>query len=381
MFPTHICYVCDSKLAKLDCIKMHFKNKHSEVPLDLNRVMLTRVCCYVCGVRKKEYAILVRHFQVEHKDQEIDPFRIGMDEPTPFNLTPEAESGLSKLPIPDPVRHELHQKRKMNSNWVPKEEPSPAVMDENTLDSLGDDYMASNHIKAETEDDHLSPPAKKKAPRRLHRAFKNNKCTVCSKAFSRVTTAKKHFLDQHPHEPFDRSKIEVTQLPCYLCETMISDSRQAVRHFETAHPGHEYDARQVQVCGVEITNGAGDEEDLDESLEDADQQVPTMDLKPPPTMDLKPPPARKNGFRCFLCNFWCSTIDDFQAHFAPDNKAHDNVSEVTIICPLCDMKCQTTDEMFVHVTKEHKSAVKLTTRAKLTTIMKIVALVVEKPRQ
>ena len=63
---------------------------------------------------------------------------------------------------------------------------------------------------------------------------------------------------------FDKSKIEITQLPCYLCDTMITDSRHALRHFETSHPGFEYDSRQVQVSGIELANG----DDLDESTED-----------------------------------------------------------------------------------------------------------------
>merc|ERR1719219_348252 len=134
--------------------------------------------------------------------------------------------------------------------------------------------------------------------RRCNRAFKNNKCLACGKAFSRITTAKKHFLDQHPNQVFDKSKIEVTQLPCYLCDTMITDSRHALRHFEAAHPGMEYDARQVQVTGVEITNGANDEDDLDESSENL--VVPPDDSKHDEYLE----DAKKLGFRCFLCNFW-----------------------------------------------------------------------------
>jgi len=415
MFPTHICFVCDSRLAKLDCIKMHFKNKHSETQLDLNKVMITRVCCYLCGVRKKEYAILVRHFQVEHKGHEIDPFRIGMDEPTPFNLSPEDEADLIKHPIPDPVRHEHFQNRIKKNNSTPAAtsntptvvaasggpphtapnyhqgfKDEPLNMDENTLDSIGDEYTSpmagGNHYGQdpynqgdESQDMMYQQQPKRKAPRRMNSAFKNNQCTSCSKAFSRVTTAKKHFLDQHPEEPFDRSKIKVTQLPCYLCDTMISDSRHALRHFETAHPGYEYDARQVKISGVELSNGGGDEDDLDESIEEPINNIPINTPQqthvqphhqtPPPSHPPNPtqpsmtvghnpmtsPPVKinKTGFRCFLCNFWCSSIDEFQAHFSPDNKAHENVREVNIICPMCDKKCETTTEMFEHVTNQH----------------------------
>lgn len=324
MFQTHNCFVCDAKLAKLDCIKMHFKNKHSETPLDLNKVMISRVVCYVCGVRKKEYAILVRHFQVEHKDQEIDPYKIGMDEPTPFNLSPEEEADLTKLPIPDPVKHEAGLKRGSSVKASPA-----ALMDDNTMDSVSEEYTpptVTNHVKEED-----SPAAKKPKKPALRTAFKNNKCLSCGKTFSRITTARKHFLDQHPDQEFDRSKIEVTQLPCYLCEFMITDSRHALRHFETSHAGVEFDPRQVQVSGIELANGAADEEDL-EDVNGGD------------------------GFRCFLCNFWCSTIEDFQVHFAPETKAHENVSEVTIICPMCKHKCETTEEMFDHVTNEHNSS-------------------------
>ncbi len=337
MFPTHICFVCDSRLAKLDCIKMHFKNKHSETPLDLNKVMISRMVCYVCGVRKKEYAILVRHFQVEHKDQEIDPYKIGMDEPTPFNLSPEEEAELVRLPIPEPVKHDPSKHRS-----TPKPSlPAAHHFDENTSDSLigMDDYTPPNHLISREEAKSPSlqgdepPHKKKKRPNRA--AFKNNKCLRCGKAFSRITTARKHFLDNHPEEEFDRSKIEVTQLPCYLCDTMITDSRHAIRHFETSHPGHEFDARQVQVSGLELTNGAA--EDEDELSNDEERAVSGL------------------GFRCFLCNFWCSTIEDFQAHFAPETKAHENVAQVTIICPVCKHKCETTEEMFDHVTNEHSS--------------------------
>lgn len=289
MFPTHICFVCDSRLAKLDCIKMHFKNKHVETPLDLNKVMITRVCCYLCGVRKKEYAILVRHFQVEHKDQEIDPYRIGMDEPTPFNLSPEAEAELMKLPIPDPVKPDPVKHRGSTPKAIDHERPfqyqqqqqlTPMTFDENTLDSIGDEWTPPNHVIKEDPGgknpmDSQEQPimdsgglgnggAIQKKKRRFNQAFKNNKCTACGKAFSRMTTAKKHFLDQHPQEVFDKSKIEITQLPCYLCDTMITDSRHALRHFETSHPGFEYDSRQVQVSGIELANG----DDLDESTED-----------------------------------------------------------------------------------------------------------------
>merc|ERR1712194_530961 len=63
----------------------------------------------------------------------------------------------------------------------------------------------------------------------------------------------------------------------------------------------------------------------------------------------------KSGFRCFLCNYWCSTIEDFQVHFAPETKAHENVSEVTITCPVCMHKCETTEEMFDHLSNEHST--------------------------
>ena len=269
---------------------MHFKNKHVETPLDLNKVMITRVCCYLCGVRKKEYAILVRHFQVEHKDQEIDPYRIGMDEPTPFNLSPEAEAELMKLPIPDPVKPDPVKHRGSTPKAIDHERPfqyqqqqqlTPMTFDENTLDSIGDEWTPPNHVIKEDPGgknpmDSQEQPimdsggglgnggAIQKKKRRFNQAFKNNKCTACGKAFSRMTTAKKHFLDQHPQEVFDKSKIEITQLPCYLCDTMITDSRHALRHFETSHPGFEYDSRQVQVSGIELANG----DDLDESTED-----------------------------------------------------------------------------------------------------------------
>lgn len=360
---------------------MHFKNKHSETPLDLNKVMISRVVCYICGVRKKEYAILVRHFQVEHKDQEIDPFKIGMDEPTPFNLSPEEEAELMKLPIPEPVKHDPSKRPRQMQNMMQSMESMMAesrhtpseMINNDTMDSLGDDYNCSSTppMMAKLDDDHFTPPmmagvdddhfeesshfAKKSKPsnhanRRLSRAFKNNKCRACGKAFSRITTAKKHFLDQHPNEMFDKTKIEVTQLPCYLCDTMITDSRHALRHFEAARPGMEYDARQVQVTGVEFTNGANDETDmldLDESSENLNDLKHDADYLED---------AKKLGFRCFLCNFWCSTIEDFQVHFAPETKAHENVSEVTIICPVCMHKCETTEEMFDHVTNEHSAS-------------------------
>jgi hypothetical protein len=64
-FQTHICYVCDKKLVKLDCIKMHMKNKHPDVVLDQNLVMIMRLICYLCGSRKKGlhykiYIIIIR---------------------------------------------------------------------------------------------------------------------------------------------------------------------------------------------------------------------------------------------------------------------------------------------------------------------------------
>ena len=413
MFPTHICFVCDSRLAKLDCIKMHFKNKHVETPLDLNKVMITRVCCYLCGVRKKEYAILVRHFQVEHKDQPLDPFRIGMDEPTPFNLSPEAEAELQRLPIPDPVKHDPvkhrqtgppkgglmndHDQRQLyGQGQHGQQQFSTPIPDENTLDSIGDEYTPPNHVMKEDTtstgvgghggngmeplQDHPGPMldsggngsgAIMKKKRRFNQAFKNNKCTACSKAFSRMTTAKKHFLDQHPQEmPFDKTKIEVTQLPCYLCDTLITDSRHALRHFETSHPGIDYDSRQVQVSGIELTNG----DDLDESTEDLEannslafssasetdtienhQMANSSSRGGPPNGGQADQATPKSGFRCFLCNYWCSTIEDFQVHFAPETKAHENVSEVTITCPVCMHKCETTEEMFDHLSNEHST--------------------------
>lgn len=323
MFQTHICFVCDAKLAKLDCIKMHFKNKHSETPLDLNKVMISRVVCYVCGVRKKEYAILVRHFQVEHKDQDIDPYKIGMDDPTPFNLSPEEEADLTKLPIPDPVKHDALKRSSV------KQSPA-ALLDDNTMDSVSEEYTPPTSMTNHLVKDEDLPPAAKKSRKPVVRAcFKNHKCLTCGKTFSRNTTARKHFLDQHPDQEFDRSKIEVTQLPCYLCEFTFKDSITALRHFEASHPGVEFDPRQVQVTGIELTNGAADEDDLDD--------------------------VNGDGFRCFLCNFWCSTIEDFQVHFAPETKAHENVSEVTIICPMCKHRCETTEEMFDHVTNEHST--------------------------
>ena len=413
LFPTHICFVCDSRLAKLDCIKMHFKNKHVETPLDLNKVMITRVCCYLCGVRKKEYAILVRHFQVEHKDQPLDPYRIGMDEPTPFNLSPEAEAELQRLPIPDPVKHDPvkhrqtgppkggpmndHDQRQLyGQGQHGQQQFSTPIPDENTLDSIGDEYTPPNHVMKEDTtstgggshggngmeplQDHPGPMldsggngsgAIMKKKRRFNQAFKNNKCTACSKAFSRMTTAKKHFLDQHPQEmPFDKTKIEVTQLPCYLCDTLITDSRHALRHFETSHPGIDYDSRQVQVSGIELTNG----DDLDESTEDLEannslafssasetdtienhQMANSSSRGGPPNGGQVDQATPKSGFRCFLCNYWCSTIEDFQVHFAPETKAHENVSEVTITCPVCMHKCETTEEMFDHLSNEHST--------------------------
>ena len=370
MFQTHICFVCESKLAKLDCIKMHFKNKHPETQLDLNQVLISRVVCYVCGVRKKEYAILVRHFQVEHKDQEIDPFRIGMDEPRPFNLSPEEEADLMKLPIPEPVKHDLNRKmssKSANSSHGGGHGLTDHSINENTMDSLDDDMLYQLPTVTEagapaelpqtpvaTENDHNASVTSstggsipRKRPR-LKRAFKNNKCRNCGKAFSRITTVKKHFVDHHPDEEFDRSKVEVIKLPCYLCDTMITDARHALRHFESAHPGQEYDALQVQVSGVEFTNGANE---LEESAEAIDDDMEEMDGGEQSQEQQQQEP----GFRCFLCNFWCSKIEDFQAHFAPENKAHENISQVTIICPVCMHKCETTEDMFEHVTKEHSS--------------------------
>ena len=377
MFQTHICFVCESKLAKLDCIKMHFKNKHPETQLDLNRVLISRVVCYVCGVRKKEYAILVRHFQVEHKDQDIDPFRIGMDEPRPFNLSPEEEADLMKLPIPEPVKHDLNRKIGNKSATSSLGGGGHGLTDhsinENTMDSLDDDMLyqlpqateasapapadlqpqTPGAAAANAENNHHTsvtlssttggsvPPRKRP---RLKRAFKNNKCRNCGKAFSRITTVKKHFLDHHPDQVFDRSKVEVIKLPCYLCDTMITDARHALRHFESAHPGQEYDALQVQVSGVEFTNGTNDLEESAEALDDDMEELEQAQEE-----------QEQQGFRCFLCNFWCSKIEDFQAHFAPEAKAHDNVSQVTIICPVCMHKCETTEDMFDHVTKEHGS--------------------------
>ena len=380
-FQTHICFVCDSKLAKLDCIKMHFKNKHPETQLDLNQVLISRVVCYICGVRKKEYAILVRHFQVEHKDQEIDPYRIGMDEPSPFNLSPEEEADLMKLPIPEPVKHDLKNfaDRKISGAVKSFSDRSSSHLDsnnDNTMDSIEDEQYQlppESELVASTNDNndhHMSsfhspsveatspswsystaqqqqPPKKKP---RMKRAFKNNKCRTCGKAFSRITTVKKHFLEHHPTEVFDRStKVEVIKLPCYLCDTMITDARHALRHFESAHPGQEFDANLVQISGVEFTNGANEEDDADDSI---DNDQPRM-IKPE---DNDAEGTRAHGFRCYLCNYWCSKIEDFQAHFAPETKAHENVSEVTIICPVCMHKCETTDEMFDHVTKEHGAA-------------------------
>lgn len=271
---------------------------------------------------------MVRHFQVEHKDQDIDPYKIGMDDPTPFNMSPEEEAELVKLPIPEPVKHEAVKRKQSNSL------PPPAIHDDNTMDSIDDPLV-------KTEEQQIPPPeAKKPKKRPNNRAFKNNKCLVCGKSFSRITTARKHFLDQHPNEEFDRSKIEITQLPCYLCETMMTDSRHALRHFETSHPGEEFDMRHVQVTGLEMdTNGANEDDDLLDTTNEA------ADLNE----------SKKLGFRCFLCNFWCSTIEDFQVHFAPETKAHENVSEVTIICPMCKHKCETTEEMFDHVTNQHST--------------------------
>ena len=382
MFQTHICFVCDSKLAKLDCIKMHFKNKHPETALDLNQVLISRVVCYICGVRKKEYAILVRHFQVEHKDQDIDPYRIGMDEPSPFNLSPEEETDLNKLPIPQPVKHDLNSSNRKILSTTPASKSSFSsncnldITNDNTMDSIEDEQYqlpiniggnsiehgqnigsrggesvltSSNHHQSSIPMSTQSPPRKK--PRTVKRAFKNNKCRTCGKAFSRITTVKKHFLDHHPDEVFDRAtKVEVIKLPCYLCDTMITDARHALRHFESAHPGQEFDANQVHISGVEFTNGANEEEDMEDSFDSGSRLQLDQDDD-----------QGNDGFRCYLCNYWCSKIEDFQAHFAPETKAHENVSEVTIICPVCMHKCQTTEEMFDHVTKEHGGGAASTT--------------------
>ena len=392
MFQTHICFVCDSKLAKLDCIKMHFKNKHPETALDLNQVLISRVVCYICGVRKKEYAILVRHFQVEHKDQEIDPYRIGMDEPSPFNLSPEEETDLNKLPIPQPVKHDLNSSSRKIISTTPAAKSNFSsicnldITNDNTMDSIEDEQYqlpinvgvssiehgrnsgsrgVESELAASNENNHhqssipmstQSPPRKK--PRVMKRAFKNNKCRTCGKAFSRITTVKKHFLDHHPEEVFDRAtKVEVIKLPCYLCDTMITDARHALRHFESAHPGQEFDASQVHISGVEFTNGANEEDDLEDSIDSGD----AADHPHRSRIQLDQDDDQENdGFRCYLCNYWCSKIEDFQAHFAPETKAHENVSEVTIICPVCMHKCQTTEEMFDHVTKEHGGAASAT---------------------
>lgn len=338
MFQTHICYKCDSRLAKLDCIKMHFKNKHPETPLDLNKVMISRVVCYICATRKKEYAMLGRHFAVEHRGHDIDPYKIGMDEPTPFNLSAEEEAELSKLPMPPPPNHDQYNKTMLKKQQK-LESSSLEPMNDNTMDSLLSEPEQENNEQA-------------KKPRRtpiVGGAFKNNKCLVCGKAFSRITTVKKHFLEHHSGETFDKSKIEVTQLPCYLCTAMFTDSRHAVRHFETNHPGVVFDAAKIRApLGMEMTNGA----DMDETsqnllLEDRDSEAEEDQQQ----QLLR---EEQSGFRCYMCNFWCSSLEAFQAHFSPESKAHDHIISHKIICPMCKEHMETTDEMFDHVTKKHK---------------------------
>lgn len=319
MFQTHICYVCDARLAKLDCIKMHFKNRHPETSLDLNKVMISRVVCYLCGVRKKEYAILNRHFQVEHRGVEIDPFQIGMDAPTPFNLSPEEEADLVKLPIPEPVKQEDMKRVRSFMERVDRAATTAEMINDNTMDSMDSTSIndmsfeqqvkeaevelhqspnaafhphssSNNHLELQTsitstksntntnvfnhhstttpppgsDNTNISDPSSRKKPRKT-RGFKNNKCLICGKTFSRITTLKKHFNEQHPNELYDKSKIEITQLPCYMCEAKFTDSRHAIRHFETNHPEVEYDTYKIQVPGLEMTNGANDDYDQEDS--------------------------------------------------------------------------------------------------------------------
>merc|ERR1711971_311825 len=159
---------------------------------------------------------------------------------TPFNLSPEAEADLMKLPIPDPVKHDPVKHRGTpkaidHERQLPypqhQQQLTPMTFDENTLDSIGDEWTPPNHVikedpgggsNAKQSMDPQEQPimdsgglgnggAMQKKKRRFNQAFKNNKCTACGKAFSRMTTAKKHFLDQHSQEVFDKTKIEITQ--------------------------------------------------------------------------------------------------------------------------------------------------------------------------
>ena len=388
MFQTHICYVCDARLAKLDCIKMHFKNRHPETNMDLNKVMISRVVCYHCGVRKKEYAILNRHFQVEHKGHDIDPFRIGMDAPSPFNLSPEEEADLVKLPIPEPVKQDDSKRVKTFMERVDRaaevNDKSMDSMDEpsNSVHEMSfekDEESSNNHHVLEStkldptkteptkfvinyEDNDSSIPRKK---RRQPRGFKNNKCLMCGKTFSRITTLKKHFSEQHPDVAYDKSKIEITQLPCYMCEAKFTDSRHAIRHFETTHPGIEFDPCKIHVPGIEITANGANDDDHEESMQQLsklDDEEEFMSQHKDPKSNVEEfskksttEDAKKVGFRCYLCNYWCSTLTDFQVHFAPETRAHEHVLSHSIMCPLCKEEVDTTDDMFDHVTKKHSN--------------------------
>lgn len=457
MFQTHICYVCDARLAKLDCIKMHFKNRHPETSLDLNKVMISRVVCYLCGVRKKEYAILNRHFQVEHRGVEIDPFQIGMDAPTPFNLSPEEEADLVKLPIPEPVKQEdMKRVRSFMERVDRAATTNSAEMNDNTMDSMDSTSIndmsfeqqvkeaeveqhqspnaafhhsasTNNHIELQTsittksntntnvfnhhstispgsDNTNVSDPSSRKKPRKT-RGFKNNKCLICGKTFSRITTLKKHFNEQHSNELYDKSKIEITQLPCYMCEAKFTDSRHAIRHFETNHSEVEYDTYKIQVPGLEMTNGANDDYDQEDDVnfdnngannkntsgnninisnDDAPTSTEEFSKKTTKyfennTIDFtekqnaadqesnddgnssssssqqnhNQKPNVVGGFQCYLCNYWCSTLADFRAHFSPENKAHEHIISQSIICPLCQENVESTDDMFDHVTKKH----------------------------
>ena len=343
MFQTHICYVCDARLAKLDCIKMHFKNRHPETNLDLNKVMISRVVCYLCGVRKKEYAILSRHFQVEHKGLDIDPFKIGMDSPSPFNMTPEDEADLQKLPIPEPAKQDDIKRAVMER--VDRANESIMNINENTMDSMDEPTASLHELSFEREKEYSPASAAAfannedyengslpKKKRRQTRGFKNNKCLMCGKTFSRMTTLKKHFTENHPNEPYDKSKIEITPLPCYICpEAKFTDSRHAVRHFETAHPNVDFDPLKIQVpAGLEIANGANDDEHETESVDKQDF-IGDQSVK--------------------------SNIQDYSSSLEDDKPSTESVNENT------SETNDDTEEMFEHVTKKHSKADSLNNKA------------------
>ena len=155
-----------------------------------------------------------------------------------------------------------------------------------------------------------------------------------------------------------------------MCEAKFTDSRHATRHFETAHPGIEFDPGKIQVePELEMANGANDDDDHEESMEKQDDPKSNVEEEFSATSNSnikKLEDAKKVGFRCYLCNYWCSTLEDFQAHFAPETKAHEHILSHAIICPLCKEHVETTDDMFDHVTKKHSNTDSLNNKAPAT---------------